>query len=71
MRDADFSWLSDHSPELSEQYAGRWIAVRDGKVVGVGETAVEAAEQAREKVADGEFILEAVDAAADVIYGCS
>ena len=31
MRNADFSWLSEHGPELFEKYADKWIAVRDGR----------------------------------------
>lgn len=66
----DFGWLIEHSDEIAQRYAGKWIAVRDGRVVGVGDTAVEAARQAREKEPDAEFILEAVDQEADVIYAC-
>jgi hypothetical protein len=68
--EADFAWLADNGPQLCEQYAGKWIAVRDGKVIGVGDTAVEAAEQARKSTDNKEddFILEAIDASADVIY---
>lgn len=67
--DADFAWLVEHGAELFEKYPGKWIAVHDGAVIGSGETATEAAEQAREKAEDGQFILEAIDAEADVIYG--
>ncbi len=70
MRTADFAWLVEHGPQLFREYAGKWIAVRDGAVIGVGETAVEAARHARENAPDGDFILEAVDTEADVIYGC-
>ena len=69
MRNNDFAWLAEHGPELFREYAGKWIAVHDGEVIGVGETATEAAEQARAKVEDTDFILEAVDTEADVIYG--
>ena len=69
MRDDDFKWLVEHGVELFREYAGKWIAVRDGEVIGVGDTATEAAAQGREKAEDGDFILEAVDAEADVIYG--
>ena len=69
MRDVDFTWLTDHSIEIFEKYAGKWIAVRDEQIVGVGETATEAARQADEKVPDGDYILEAIDAHTDVIYG--
>jgi len=68
MRDADFGWLVEHGPELFKKYSGQWIAVRDGKVVGVGATATEAAKQAEDQCPDGEFILEAVDFDADVVY---
>ena len=65
----DFAWLVEHSDEIFSQYAGKWIAVYDEQIVGVGDTAPEAADQARDKAPDGEFILEAVDKEADVIYG--
>ena len=42
MKDNDFQWLADHGPELHRKCAGKWIAVHNGKVVGVGDTAVEA-----------------------------
>lgn len=67
--DADFAWLVAQGPDLYQKYAGKWIAVRDAKIVGVGDTAVEAAEKARAAVGDAEFILEAIDETADVIYG--
>ncbi len=69
MQQDDFAWLVEHGPELFSQYAGQWIAVRDGEVVGVGDTAPEAAKQAREKDAEAPFILEALDAIGDTVYG--
>jgi hypothetical protein len=71
MREKDFAWLVEQSSTLYREYAGKWIAVRDGEVIGVGDTATEAAEQARAKAEDGDFILEAIDAESDVIYGCA
>lgn len=68
MCSTDFAWLVAHGPEIFEKYRGLWIAVHDGKVIGVGKTAPEAAKKARETDPDGEFILEAVDEEADVIY---
>ncbi|MFQ5492265.1 MAG: DUF5678 domain-containing protein [Phycisphaerae bacterium] len=70
MRSSDFAWLSEHAPELCRRYGGKWIAVRDGKVIGVGDSATEAAEQARTVADDAGFVLEAVESDADVIYGC-
>ena len=69
MDTSDFAWLVDHGEELSRKYAGKWIAVRDQDVIGVGDTATEAAEKAREQVGDKAFVLEAVEAEPDVIYG--
>jgi len=68
MSPSDFGWLIEHGEDLVQQYDGKWIAVHDGAVVGVGDTAGEAAQQARERDPNAEFILEAVDQDADVIY---
>ena len=57
----DFAWLTEHSQEIYDKYAGKWIAVLDGEVVGVGATATEAAEQADAGHPDADYILEAVD----------
>lgn len=65
----DIAWLVEHGIEIDRQYAGKWIAVHNGGVVGVGDTAKEAADQAREICRDGDFVLEAVMPDADVIYG--
>jgi hypothetical protein len=69
MSSADFAWLIDNSADIVRKYAGKWIAVHGGRIIGTGETATEAAEQARQKDPDADFILEAVDQNADVIYG--
>jgi hypothetical protein len=69
MKDNDFQWLADHGPELHQKYAGKWIAIHNGKVVGVGDTAVEASEKAEKETCGREFVLQALDAEADVIYG--
>lgn len=58
---ADFAWLTEHSREIYEKYSGKWIAVLDGEVVGVGETATEAARQAEAEHPGSKYILEAVD----------
>jgi hypothetical protein len=66
----DFAWLTENSREIYEKYAGRWIAVLNGEVVGVGDTAVEAANQAETKHPGGDYILEKVERDVDVIYAC-
>ncbi len=58
---ADFAWLTEHSIEIYEKYAGKWIAVFNGEVIGIGNTATECAAQAEAKHPDAEYILEAVD----------
>jgi len=68
MAQSDFAWLVEQGAELFRKYAGKWIAVHDGQVIGVGDTAPEAASQAEAKAPDGDFILEAVDPEGDVIY---
>lgn len=70
MREHDFQWLVEHGPELYRDYAGKWIAVREGEIIAVGQTATETAQVAREKAKDDDFILEAVDPEPDAIYGC-
>ncbi len=57
----DFAWLTEHSQEIYEQYSGKWIAVLDGQVIGVGDTATQAAEQAEAAHPGADYILESVD----------
>lgn len=66
----DFAWLTEHSLENHEKYAGRWIAVLDGEVVGVGDTAVEAANEAELAHPNSDYILEKIERDVDVIYAC-
>ena len=61
MNAGDFAWLVEHSDEIFREYAGKWIAVHDGKIIGVGDTATEAAAQAETKGPNTDFILEAVE----------
>ncbi len=68
MSQSDFAWLVEQGTEIFKKYSGKWIAVHDGEVIGVGDTAPEASAQAREKAPEGDFILEAVDSEGDVIY---
>jgi hypothetical protein len=70
MNATDFAWLTEHSKEIHEKYAGKWIAVLNGEVVGVGDTAVEAAEQAEVGHPGCDCIFEKVERDTDVIYAC-
>ena len=65
---SDFAWLTEHSREIYERYAGRWIAVLNGEVIGSGNTAVEAASQAEVRAPLSDFILEKVERDVDVVY---
>ena len=68
MSSTDFAWLVNHGPEIFQKYRGKWIAVSNGEVIGVGETATEAAAKARAEKPGAKFILEAIDQESDVIY---
>lgn len=68
MKVQDFLWITEHGADLIRDYAGKWIAVADGKVVGVGDTAPQAAEEAAKQVPEEDFILEHVVTTVDVIY---
>ena len=57
----DFAWLIEHGSEIYEKYAGRWIAVLNEEIVGIGDTATKAADQAEAKHPGASYILEAVD----------
>ena len=56
----DFTWLNNHTPELQERYAGKWIAVVNQEVVGIGDTAKEAFNQARKRYPSVRPLLDVV-----------
>lgn len=58
----DFAWLTERSREIYEQYPRKWIAVLDGQVVGVGDTATDAAERAEKDHPGADYVLESVEA---------
>lgn len=68
MKSADYSWLTDHWSELFHEYEGKWIAVAGCRVVGVGDTATQAAERAQQQVSDGEYLLEQLLSPVDLAY---
>lgn len=45
----DQKWIHEHFEELVEKYAGKYVAVANGELVAVGETAGEVDSKAREK----------------------
>ncbi len=44
-----FKWLIENTPQFQTRYAGKWIAVVKREIAGVGDTALEAYHQAKEK----------------------
>ena len=61
--------LVENNRLLNEKYAGKWVAIADGKLVAVGDTAPEAAEKAEKAAPNSEYTLQAIDFDTDVIYG--
>lgn len=45
----DQKWIHEHFEDLVEKYAGKYVAVANGELVAVGETAREVETKAREK----------------------
>ncbi len=70
MSEADFAWLTEHSVEIHRQYAGKWIAVYDGRVIAFADTATEVARLADEQCPQGGYLLEAVERETDTLYAC-
>jgi hypothetical protein len=62
----DADWMADHDAELFARYRGKWVAVYGKRVVGVGATAIEAAQQARGVAAQGSYILQSYDELVDL-----
>jgi len=49
MSNLDFEWLCKNRASLYAEYQGKHLAIIDGKVVGVGDSAIEAFKEARKK----------------------
>ena len=58
---SDFAWLTEHSRKMCEEYSGKWVAVLNGEIIGIGDTATEAARQAELQHPGADYILESVD----------
>jgi hypothetical protein len=54
--DKELYWVSAHQDEL-EPYAGKWVAILGEAIVGVGNTAQEALDNARQKSAETPFLI--------------
>jgi hypothetical protein len=66
IRHRDCDWLAEHGLELSARYPGKWVAVYDEQVIGVGETVAEANEQAIQRRPQRDFILEQINVDVDL-----
>lgn len=65
----DIQWIAEHGREIYQDHRGKWIAVWRNEIIAVGDTATEVDRAAREKVPDGDFLLEAVEHDAEMING--
>lgn len=54
----DLTWLVEHTAELLERYPGKWIAVANGELVAVADTAPEAERIGNEKAPGIPLVLE-------------
>lgn len=52
----ELKWVSAYHDEL-ESYAGKWLAILGEAIIGVGHTAQEALESARQKSAQTPFLI--------------
>ncbi len=52
----ELHWVSTHQEEL-ELYAGKWVAILGNVIVGVGNTAQEALDNARQRSKETPFLI--------------
>jgi len=64
----DFNWLIRRASKTHKKYAGKWIAVVNKKIVGVGKTAPAAYKKAKKIYPQDEPLLEAIEKEIEVIY---
>lgn len=58
----DMQWVDAHYEELQQKYPGKFIVVRNGKVIAVGDNYREAEQRALEKLGpDAEIIVERIE----------
>jgi len=58
----DIKWVDDHYPDLHEKYPGKYIVVKNGKVIVAAETHEKAFERANEILGENiEFIVERIE----------
>lgn len=52
----ELNWISTHQDEL-EPHRGKWVAILDNAIIGVGSTAQEALDNARQKSDRNPFLI--------------
>lgn len=58
----DMQWVDTHYEELQRKYPGKFIVVRDGRVIAVGDNYREAEQRALEKLGpDVEIMVERIE----------
>ena len=67
-RKRDRQWMTAHAVELHRKYPGKWVAIVDQHVAGVGTSATTAYRQAKRRYPDDEPILEAIEKELIAIY---
>lgn len=56
----DFQWLARNMVKLQKKYAGRWVAIVNQKIVGIGKSAVEVYKKAKKSFPQNEPLLDVV-----------
>jgi len=58
--DQDFHWLLRNMIKLQKKYPGKWVAVVNKKIAGIGKTAIEAYKKARKLFPKEEPLLDVI-----------
>jgi Family of unknown function (DUF5678) len=66
VKSSDCEWLAEHGLELSARYPGKWVAVHEGRVIGVGANMLQAEREALALCPQHDFILEEIDVESDL-----
>ena len=60
-QDSDFKWFEEHYAELSSNYNGRFIVIKDKTVIAIADTYAEGVRKGQEKAQLGTFIVQFCD----------
>jgi ABC-type phosphate/phosphonate transport system ATPase subunit len=65
MLESEFEYYKTHQAELVKKYLGKWIAIKQGEIVGVFNTQFDALEEVKKSHEQGTFLLQHVEEGAD------